>query len=87
MSLHYKLILLNKICLLLFNIALFATPWFYCPFGHVLEGDLGSDFFLVLGEKIHLDRIDFMSIGVVYTCAAKYSWRILLICLYSLKGH
>ncbi len=35
----------------------------FFPFGHVLEGYLGSDFFW-FSTKIRRDRLDFMSIGV-----------------------
>ncbi len=37
--------------------------WFFVPFGHILECDLGSECFSVFDEN-RRDRIDFMSIGV-----------------------
>jgi hypothetical protein len=37
--------------------------WFFVPFGHILENDLGSEFFSIFDEN-RRDRIDFMSIGV-----------------------
>jgi hypothetical protein len=51
--------------------------WFFVPFGHILECDLGSEFFSVFDEN-RRNRIDFMSIGA-FSMFGKNTLGILLI--------
>ncbi len=55
----------------------------FCPFGHVLDGDFGSEF-CWFSTKICRDRSDFMSIGIIFMYS-EILWRILLKRLYSLS--
>jgi hypothetical protein len=43
----------------------------FCPFGHVLKGDLGFYFFFDFRRKFVKKRIDFISIGVYADTTSK----------------